>query len=428
MAYKLNKRVTIVSLIGVLLLLHLFALSVYMQQNRSNIEYWRSQLKHPLFSLILHASQTLPFNEFNALIQDLAKYNLEINNENILASIDTAPRWRRISIQNPSEKNLNKLIIFDNGPIKISYQLANGLWLNYKETTTKNYYDIAMILSVLEFFILGLIIIYVYSLRRFTIPLQDIKQSAERLGIDLNAQPLSEYGPLIVREAANAMNKMQKRIQDLIDNRTQMLAAISHDLRTPITRLKLRADLLEETEHAKKFISDLDEMDNMIDGILTFAREGTNHEKKIVFDINALLASICDEYSDAGHSIHINLLIQRQPFFGSPLALKRAFSNLIQNAIKYAGKVWVKLEKIDNIIHIHIEDQGPGIPEQELEKVFDPYYRSESSTNMPNKTGTGLGLTITREIIHSHQGKIELKNKEHSGLCVLINLPIVNVY
>lgn len=427
MVYKLNKRAIIISLILILLLLHLFALSIYLQQNRSHIEYWRSQLKHPLFSLILHASQTLPFNEFNAFIQDLSKYNLQINNEKILASIDPTPRWRRISIQNLSEKNLNQLLIFDNGPIKISYQLTNGLWLNYKEAPTENYYDIAMILSILEFLVLGLIIIYVYSLRRFTIPLQDIKQSAERLGIDLNTQPLSEYGPLIVREAANAMNKMQKRIQDLIDSRTQMLAAISHDLRTPITRLKLRADLIEDTEHAKKIIADLDEMDNMIDGILTFAREGTNHEKKIVFDINALLASICDDYSDAGHSIHINLLTQRLPFFGSPLTLKRAFSNLIQNAIKYAGKVWVKLEKIDNTINIYIEDQGPGIPEEELQKVFDPYYRSGSTTNMPNQLGTGLGLTITREIIHSHQGKIKLKNKECSGLCVLINLPIVNL-
>ena len=219
------------------------------------------------------------------------------------------------------------------------------------------------------------------------------------------------------------MNNMQRRIQDLMNSRTLLLAAISHDLRTPITRLKLRAQFIQDAEHSEKIIQDLDEMEAMIIEILSFAKNDVALEKITKFDINALLLSVCYSFIDRGYSITMNWNQSNISFFGRSIALKRTFINLIENAIKYAGQAQVTLLQNNDQIIIVVEDNGPGIPEEDLQKVIQPYYRSIHAANS-NKTGVGLGLTIVDEVVKSHNGMLILANrKPMAGLQATIILP-----
>lgn len=292
----------------------------------------------------------------------------------------------------------------------------------FPEPLKHSFFNLPLLIVLFEILMNGLIIFYFWSKNRFIAPLENFKLSAERVARDLNADLCVESSSALVQETADAMHKMQRRIQDLINSRTQLLAAISHDLRTPITRLKLRAQFLTDAEHAKKIMEDLDEIDLMISEILSFARHDMAAEKSIKFDLKALLLSVCYSFIDRGYPIEMKLCYANMPFFGRSIALKRTFINIIENAIKYAGHAQVALSQADESIIIIIEDTGPGVPEAELEKVFQPYYRAATSQRSP---GTGLGLTIAYDVIHSHNGTVSLKNRTEGGLHVKIILPSI---
>ena len=245
------------------------------------------------------------------------------------------------------------------------------------------------------------------------------KQAAENLGIHLTASPVIEYGPPIVKETAEAMNLMQKRISILINDRTRMLAAISHDLRTPITRMKLQASMMHEKSMAKDLVAELDEMEEMIDQILIFTREANSHENPVLLDISALLMSLVDDKVDQGYNISFVGSHDKLLFPGRTIALKRAFVNVINNAVRYAQQVKVSAFSKESKIIIKIEDDGPGIPEQELAKVFSPFYRVDQARSSQTG-GSGLGLAIAQDIIRHHHGTIRLKNIETGGLSVII--------
>lgn len=310
----------------------------------------------------------------------------------------------------------------DDSNANFYYLLNHGEWLHYTESPTNSFYDLPLLIVLFEMLSIGLVIFYFWAGSRFMTPLKNFKLSTERVGIDLNNHFLIESGPAIIRETADAMNKMQQRIQDLINSRTQLLAKISHDLRTPITRLKLRTQFLTSQEQVEKFTQDLDEMDMMITEILSFAHHDVATEKNIKFDLNALLLSVCFDFIDRGHPVQTNCNQGNIPFCGRPIAIKRALVNLIENAIKYAGQADVQIIQTEENISIIIEDNGPGIPEDELEKVFRPYYRSTTTQNI---NGAGLGLTIVYDVIHSHQGAISLTNRNEHGLQVKIILPLL---
>jgi signal transduction histidine kinase len=240
----------------------------------------------------------------------------------------------------------------------------------------------------------------------------------------VRAPPLPEHGPREVRDAARAFNGMQGRIQRLVADRTQTLAAVSHDLRTPITRLRLRADFVDDEEQRGKMLRDLAEMEAMISSTLAFLGEEAQTEEARVADIAAMLDTICDEMSDAGSDVRFETKIRPVPMRCRPLALKRAFTNLIDNAVKYGGKARVSLDVCPAELEIDIEDAGPGIPECEQEKVFSPFYRLESSRNRETG-GTGLGLTFARSAIRSHGGEIVFANLSQGGFRVTVRLPRV---
>jgi len=303
----------------------------------------------------------------------------------------------------------------------ISIQLKNHQWLNFKATLYSHIVLNQLLFMAVELIVFGSILMTFWSINRFTTPLKKIKFSAERLGIDLENKPFAVYGPKVVREVSQALNQMQKRIMQLVYNRTQLLAAISHDLRTPIVRAQLRAQFIEDSEYKSQLLDDLSEMEHMISETLSFAREDSKREEKKNVDLVSLLESICDDASDMGHDVVCHASEHRIAFFGRAIALKRAFTNLLNNAIRYAGNAHVDISKHGKTILIEIKDDGPGISESDLEKVFEPFYRGEQSRSR-DTGGVGLGLSVAHDIILAHHGKIKLKNRKEGGLVVIVTL------
>lgn len=306
--------------------------------------------------------------------------------------------------------------------LRISIELSDGQWLNFISAIPEagSLWSSTSILSMLSMAV-AVILLSVWVVRRLTKPLGGFAQAAERLGKDVNAPPLPEAGPIELRQASRAFNEMQERLQRFIENRTRMLAAISHDLRTPITLLRLRAELIKNEEERAKTMVTLDEMESMISSTLAFAREDAENEESRTVDVAALLQSICNDMSDRGLPVVLEAP-DRLLYECRPTSLKRAFSNLVDNAVNYGGNADVRMEDKDDILKITIEDNGPGIPDDELKQVFTPFYRLEPSRN-PNTGGIGLGLSIAQTVIHAHGGEIILSNHDEGGLRVIVDLP-----
>ncbi|MDO9188800.1 MAG: ATP-binding protein, partial [Sulfurimicrobium sp.] len=250
----------------------------------------------------------------------------------------------------------------------------------------------------------AVIFLSLLAVRLATRPLDVLASAAEKLGKDINSPPLIETGPTEVRRAAHAFNTMQSRLASYIQERTRILAAMSHDLKTPITRLRLRAELLEDDELRIKFVKDLEEMESMVSATLDFMRGVDSQEARQPVDIMALLESIQADGKEMGQDIHILGMITR-PFVGAPNALKRCLGNLIDNAVKYGKRADVAVMDKDKQLEIRILDHGPGIPEALLERVFEPFFRLEESRSR-DTGGTGLGLSISWNIAQAHGGEL----------------------
>ncbi|MCW5699450.1 MAG: HAMP domain-containing protein [Rhodospirillales bacterium] len=261
----------------------------------------------------------------------------------------------------------------------------------------------------------------VWAVRRATKPLSTLATAAERLGMDVDAPPMVVQGPREVRTAALAFNNMQGRLQCFVKDRTQMLAAISHDLRTPLTRMRLRAELVENAEDRDKMVADITDMEAMIAAALSFIRDEVTQEARKPVDLAALLESICDDAREAGADVsyegpdHI-------PFLGRVLALKRAFTNLIDNAVTYGGRARLMTTVNADTVTVSIDDDGPGVPEPDRERVFEPFTRLDESRNRETG-GMGLGLAVVRSVIRSHGGDVTLANRPDGGLRVTVSLP-----
>jgi signal transduction histidine kinase len=244
----------------------------------------------------------------------------------------------------------------------------------------------------------------------------------------VNAPPLPEVGPSEVATAARAFNTMAERIRRFVGDRTQMLAAIGHDLRTPITRLRLRAEFLDDDEQRRKMLADLDEMEAMVNATLAFARDDSATEPSVAVDLAALCRTVLDEAADARPELEPEAIYyqgpDRQRIRGRPIALKRALANLVANALNYAGDARVVIDPpAHGSITLRVEDHGEGIPEDSLEAVFQPFRRLEASRNRETG-GTGLGLPIARNILRAHGGDVVLRNRTGGGLEAVVTLPV----
>ena len=274
--------------------------------------------------------------------------------------------------------------------------------------------------------VLGAIMI-LWAVRQLTAPVRTLADAAERLGRDvINAPNRPEVGPTEIVTAALAFNTMASRIRRFVQDRTFLLTAIGHDLRTPITRLKLRAEYMEDDEQRMKMLADLDEMESMVAATLAFGRDIAASEAVGRMDLAVLLRTILDEAAD-GDPDHAQALSytgpEHLPVQARPLSLKRALTNLIGNALKYGDAARVTLGVLQpNVAQIFIDDDGPGIGAENTDFVFEPFRRLETSRNRETG-GSGLGLSIARNIIRAHGGDITLHNRD-VGLRVTVSLPI----
>jgi signal transduction histidine kinase len=265
------------------------------------------------------------------------------------------------------------------------------------------------------------ILIALWTARRLARPIREFARAAERLGVDLTAPPLAVRGPLELRTTIEAFNRMQDRLRRFLEDRTQMLAAISHDLRAPLARLRLRAELVTDGEQQHKMFDDLEDMNDMIDSTLAFARDDSRREPRRLVDLGVLVGDVCEDIGDAGGKVSysggrgVDIPCR-------PVLVRRAVANLIDNAVKYGGAARVRIVRETDRVMIVVEDDGPGIPPEEHEKVFAPFYRREPARD-PAKAGVGLGLSIARTVAREHGGDVSLRNGDHGGLRALIELP-----
>jgi len=265
-----------------------------------------------------------------------------------------------------------------------------------------------------------LALVLYFMTRTVTQPLSDLARAADAVGRGESHPPLPERGARELRDATRAFNTMQERLHRYLDSRTRVLAAMSHDLRTPLTRLRLRAEAIDDPDAQARFVADVDEMSRMVSGALNMFKGLNDDEPTTRVVVDDLLAALQEEFAELdarfaieGHS--------DGPILAKAQALKRCLSNLLHNAIKYGGDAVVQVSDGAELV-IRIRDNGPGIPEAELERVFEPFYRVEASRNR-DTGGTGLGLSIARDIAQSLGGSIALHNRAEGGLEAVVTLP-----
>ncbi|WP_027478053.1 ATP-binding protein [Curvibacter gracilis] len=251
-------------------------------------------------------------------------------------------------------------------------------------------------------------------------PIDRLALAARELGKNIDRPPLSEDGPAECKEAIQVFNQMQARIRQQLEERDRFVAAVSHDLRTPLTRLRLRAETLESSEDRRQFGRDIVEMDEMITATLDHLRGVADPEPMVQLDVKALVDSLADDQQACGHWVPVHGRAGLLPAQAG--ALRRCVGNLIGNAIRYGGQTEVFLWDTGDEVGIEVRDHGPGLPEAELERVMAPFYRVEGSRNR-HHGGVGLGLSIARDIVARHQGRLQLRNASGGGLLAIVVLP-----
>jgi signal transduction histidine kinase len=256
--------------------------------------------------------------------------------------------------------------------------------------------------------------------RSITRPLSELASAADSVGRDLRQPKIAERGAREIRNAARAFNTMQDRLQRYLDSRSRVLAAMSHDLKTPLTRLRLQVEMLDDSAAQVRLGKQLDEMESMVHGALALFRGLDDNEAFTPLDINDMLATLQSEFAEMNAQVSIEGLATRS-ILGKPQALRRCLTNLIANAIKFGSRCAVVVEDGSSLV-IRVRDDGPGIPEDQLERVFEPFYRLESSRNR-DTGGSGLGLSIARDVIQSHGGSLVLRNLPVRGLEAVVMLP-----
>lgn len=271
------------------------------------------------------------------------------------------------------------------------------------------------------FVIVSVTLLALWAARSLTAPLTSFAKAAEGFSPDGDIAPIPERGPVEIRTAAKALNQMRRRIKTLVEDRTRMLAAMGHDLRTPITRMRLRSEYIADETLRGQMLRDLDQMKAMIDAALSYLRDGKNKEEPTRVDVATLLQTVCDQCTDMGHDA-IYFGPEHFTMDARADALQRAVGNLVDNAVRYGHKARVRLALVSDAIRIEVEDDGPGIADADKAAMLEPFVRGDASRSMNDSQGFGLGLAIARAVAEAHGGTLTLHDRKPSGLTARIEI------
>jgi signal transduction histidine kinase len=277
---------------------------------------------------------------------------------------------------------------------------------------------ITLLFALISVTVLGLWAAYALAA-----PLSSFARAAENFSLDVAGEPLPERGPEEIRSVARALNRMHERIARLMSDRTKMLAAISHDLRTPITRLRLRAEFIEDEGNRKRMLIDLDQMRSMLESVLSLLRNDRKIEAVTLVDIASTLQLVADQFGDMGHIVHYEGPLSATAV-ARPDELHRGVTNLVENAVRFGAEVTIRLDISGTKLVIDVEDDGPGISDARKQEMLEPFVRGDDARTMDESTGFGLGLSIARAIALAHGGELSLHDREPHGLIVRMQLPV----
>lgn len=325
------------------------------------------------------------------------------NDWNIEPVRETLPGWK------------DSIIVRLDGDNVIAFQVSE-----YQVAQTFLMVQAGVVLSII---LVAMLVVSVYAIRWITRPLSEVAEAARSFGRSpAGDRVLSSDGPREIAQVAQALNDMRKRVRLLVDERTRMLVAISHDLRTPLTRLRLRSERVIDVTERRSMLNDIATIDAMIGETLAYLRDEGSSESMALVDLPSLIQTICGQFNDVGHDVQYSGTA-RSAFVCRSRALTRAVTNVIENAVKHGSLVTVNLwESVPSTAVIEISDDGPGIASDLLEKVFEPFFKADGARSRSGGSGFGLGLAIARDIIERHAGSISLANRIPSGLTVRISL------
>ena len=431
-ADTLAARVLLVSLLGITLF-HVLSLWTYERTlERELTQAQDAQLAERLIS-IKRSVAAVPDVQREVLAHDLSGGPIQAHwsrSRGAAAGGPGADEWRELSsliIARSPNLGEGDIVVGTGGDSHVallSMRLPDDTWLNVnlfaagKATASGN--GPLLSTSLMAF---GVALLSMLMATWLTRPLRQIADAVSKLSLDERSGSIPEAGPREVRDLAASFNSMHRRLVDLILRRTRSLAAVSHDLRTPLTRLKLRLGDVENDELQRAMASDIDEMEQMIEATLSYLKGQETTEPPRSIDLVALLETIVDDARDAGRDAELaapaSLVITARH-----MGLKRALSNLVGNALRYGSQVRVRIEQAASEIVVMVEDNGPGIPEDKLDVVLEPFVRLEDSRNVETG-GVGLGLTIAKSNIEANGGTLVLRNRPEGGLSAMVRLPII---
>ncbi len=358
------------------------------------------------------------------VIADLAQA-LKVSPKDIVVASEP-PRWlgyhdvvlaRQRLLRNAGGRDSPMLI----APFKVAIHQANGDW---RVVRPEEMFPTAWQKRILLWFVLSAVALAPAALwfaRRLAAPISAFAAAAERLGRDPKAAPLELDGPAEVERAAIAFNEMQGRLRRYVEDRTDMVAAVAHDLRTPLTRLRFRIEGAPESLQ-NKMIADIDQMEAMISATMSFVRDASFLAERRRLELVSLVESVADEMAETGRDVTAEV---GPPVVidGDPVALRRLVNNLLDNAVKFGSCARARVYREDSTVVIEVDDDGPGIPESERERVFEPFHRGEPS-RCRETGGAGLGLAVVRSVARAHGGDANLQNRSEGGLRARAHLPL----
>lgn len=307
--------------------------------------------------------------------------------------------------------------------MQLSIGLSSGKWLNVGTRFHRPPLQWPW-LSAVSFGLTAVIVLVAALwavLSRMTGPLRRLSSAAERFGRGEDVEELKDTGPSEIRELTVTFNRMQERIARFVSDRTRLLAALSHDLRSPLTAIRVRAEMVEDDETRERIVSSTKEMQDMVEATMSFARGMATVGESEAVDLGEFVEQLCLEMQETGAPVKLVQSV-RMPASVRTNAMRRGLRNVIENAVRYGGVANICLSETEDGARISISDEGPGIAEDQLERVFDPFVRLEKSRSRETG-GTGLGLSIARTIIQAHGGSIKLQNNADGGLTAIIELP-----